>query len=74
MSGYGTPAPNAHAAARNAISVPFVVVAALLAGLGLWSLLTWLMTFNWLYFAGIAPMLAGALMLFHRLAGSDRAE
>jgi uncharacterized membrane protein HdeD (DUF308 family) len=75
MSGYGSSRHGASPPARNSISVPFVIVAAILAGVGLFLLLTWLITsFDWVYFIGVAPLVAGALMLFDRRAGSDSAE
>jgi Na+/proline symporter len=59
--------------APNSISVPFVVLAAIVAMLGLFSLLYWVITFQWVFFLGVVPMTIGALMLFHPKAGSNRA-
>jgi Na+/proline symporter len=56
------------------VSVPFVVLASVLLGVGLFLVLTWLVTFQWAYIAGIPVLLAGFLLLFHRRAGLDAAE
>lgn len=64
----------AHAAAKSTLSIPFVVLAALLIGVGILALVYWIVTFDWLYFGGILPSLTGALMLFHPRAGADRAD
>ena len=74
MSGYERAPSASHSLGRNSISVPFVIAASVLAGVGLLLVLLWLITFNWLYFPGVALVLAGGLMLFDRRAGSDRAE
>ncbi|HEV2167182.1 MAG TPA: hypothetical protein VGS23_09460 [Thermoplasmata archaeon] len=60
--------------ARNSISVPFVIAAAVIAALGLFSLLYWVITFQWIFFLGAIPMAIGALMFFHPKMGSNRAE
>ncbi|MGD0256505.1 MAG: hypothetical protein ABSB90_01305 [Thermoplasmata archaeon] len=74
MSGYGerhsTP-PHRHVS--SPISVPWVVAAALLIGLGLTLLAYVLVTFDLLYFLGIVPCVVGGLMLFSRRAGVDSA-
>jgi Na+/proline symporter len=67
----GTLSPTA---TKSAISIPFVVLAALLIGVGILALVYWLVTFDWLYFGGLIPSLTGALMLFHPRAGADRAD
>jgi hypothetical protein len=74
MSGYGgAHAAPAHGHVSSPISVPWVVLSAVLIGLGLFMLAYWLLTFNWFFFLGIAPCLAGGLMLFSRRAGVDSA-
>ena len=73
MSAYGS-TPKIHRAEDpGRISIPFVIAAALLIGAGLFSAMYWLVTFNWWYFAGFAPLLAGALMLFDPRAGASAA-
>ena len=67
---------SAAAAERHAGSVAFVlsiVGAAVLAGLGLALMAYWLITLSWWYFAGLIPLVLGALLLFSRLSGPDRA-
>ena len=57
---------------KSAISIPFVVLAALLMGFGIFAVTYWLITFNWLAFAGVLPVVVGALMMFDTRAGADR--
>ncbi|HTT14830.1 MAG TPA: hypothetical protein VMG81_03505 [Thermoplasmata archaeon] len=58
---------------KSPISIGWVIGAALLCGLGLFALAYWLITFSWLYFAGVIPVIVGALMLFNPRAGWDHA-
>ncbi|MCI4347355.1 MAG: hypothetical protein L3J97_01885 [Thermoplasmata archaeon] len=74
MSAVATSSAAPSAPIRNSISIPYVVGASVLAGLGLLALQLWIITFEWIYFLGVLPVLFGALMLFHRYAGSNSAE
>ena len=71
MAGY---AHSEHAVTKSPISIPWVIVASLLAGLGVFSMVLWLYTFQWIYFGGILPILTGTLMMFDRRAGADSAS
>jgi membrane-bound ClpP family serine protease len=74
MSGYGgahSASPHGHV--KSPISVSWVVLSALLIGLGVFMMAYFLVTFRWFYFLGIAPCVAGGLMLFSRRAGLDSA-
>ena len=74
MSGYsGAHSAPPHGRVRSPISVPWVILAALLMGLGVFMMAYFLVTFSWIYFLGIAPCVAGGLMLFSRQAGVDSA-
>jgi len=73
MSEYGSEGSSAHASAARSVSIPFLVLAALLIGLGLSGMAFWLVTFQWLYFASLIPLVLGAYMLFTRGTGPDRA-
>jgi Na+/proline symporter len=73
MSEYAGGESKEHAVQRVPISVPFVVLAAVLCGLGLLSMSYWLITFNWALFAGVIPLVVGAYMLFTPRAGWDHA-
>ena len=53
--------------------MPFTVFSAVLIGLGLSGMAYWLVTFNWLYFASLIPLVFGGYMLFTRGTGPDRA-
>ncbi len=55
------------------VSVPWVVLAAVLCGLGIFLLIYWLIFFDWPAFSGVAFVLAGAFLLFNRRTGLDRA-
>ncbi len=55
------------------LSIPFLVVAAVLCGVGLFGLSYWLLTQNWIAFASLLPLFLGAYMLFLRGTGPDRA-
>lgn len=70
MAGY---AHSSSAPSKSPVSIPWVVLAALLAGIGIFSMILWLYTFQWIYFGGILPILTGTLMLFDRRAGADSA-
>lgn len=73
MSGYGAPSePPAHHAV-SPISVPWVVLASVLCGLGLLLVWMWLTTFQWVYFTGIIPVFVGGLMFLNDRAGLDHA-
>jgi hypothetical protein len=57
----------------ESVSVPYLLLSAILAGVGLFGMAYWLVTFNWLYFASVIPLAVGAYMLFTRGTGPDRA-
>ncbi|MGP8071920.1 MAG: hypothetical protein ACLPZM_02185 [Thermoplasmata archaeon] len=74
MSGYG----DAHHAAgqshvRSPINVGWVVLAAVLIGVGLGLIAWWLYEYNLEYSFGIVLVVVGGLMLFNRRAGLDHA-
>ena len=73
MSEYRSEETSGHAPVANSLSVPFLILAAILCGVGLFGMALWLVTFNWLYFASLLSLLGGAVMLFTRRTGSDRA-
>jgi hypothetical protein len=74
---YAAPAPSEHPTphldAPNTISVPFVIAAAALIGAGLFAISQFLVTFNYLYFGGVALVFLGAMMMLSPRAGSDHA-
>jgi Na+/proline symporter len=73
MSGYHSKGDSIHPTAQSSLSVPFLVLAAVLIGFGLFGMAYWLVTFQWLYFASVIPTALGAYMLFTRGTGPDRA-
>ena len=77
MSDYGT-APShetAHGAAHDVspISVPWVVFASVVCGVGITLMWQFVTTFNFLYFLGAPLVIAGGLMFFNDRAGLDHA-
>lgn len=71
MAGY---ASSSHASAKSPVSIPWVILASLLAGIGIFSMVLWLYTFQWIYFGGILPIITGTLMMFDRRAGANSAD
>jgi membrane-bound ClpP family serine protease len=72
-SGIGYSArPAAHGTpGSDTLSLPWVVGASLLMGLGLFLLSVWLVTFDLLYFSGAAAVVIGALMILDPRMGAD---
>jgi hypothetical protein len=66
----GAASPAVH---KSPISVPWVVLCAVLMGAGIWSMTYWLYTFSWIWFLGVVPCTIGVLMLLSPRAGWDRA-
>ncbi len=54
------------------VSVPWVVLAAVLCGLGLFLISYFLTYFYWPAFSGVILVLVGAILLFNRRTGLDR--
>jgi len=73
MSEYPSGDRHEHASTASTLSVPYLLLSAVLAGIGLFGMAYWLVTFNWLYFASVIPLVLGAYMLFTRGTGPDRA-
>jgi Na+/proline symporter len=73
MSEYGSEGNSVRSPTESSISVPFLVLASVLIGLGLAGMAYWLVTFQWLYFASVIPTVLGGYMLFTRGTGPDRA-
>jgi hypothetical protein len=68
------PSAAAHGShAPNSISLPWVLLASILMGIGVLLIVLWIVTFNFLYFTGVFVVLAGFLMVFDPRMGSDRA-
>ncbi len=64
----------AHASSsEGSVSVPRLVGAAVLAGVGLLGTIYWLITFRWLYFLSLGLLAGGAYLLFTRASGADHA-
>ena len=67
------PSPHGAGWPRGTLSIPFVIAAALLIGLGIFLISLWMETFSWAYFSGVGLLAIGGLMLFSPRAGADRA-
>lgn len=65
---------SAHSSSQvHPISIPWVVFAAILCGIGLFLISYWVIFFYWPAFSGVLFVLAGAILLFNRRTGIDRA-
>lgn len=73
MSDPGHVASARHASSGGTVSVLYIVLVSVLAGVGLIGTAYWLITFSWLYFLSLAPLVVGAYLLFTRLTGPDHA-
>ena len=73
MSGYRTAERKHSESEADSLSIPYLVLAAVLCGAGIFGLAYWLVTQNWLFFASVIPVILGALMLFTRGTGPDHA-
>ena len=73
MSGYGSADRPAHRSPSSSLSVPYLILASVLIGAGWFGVAYWIVTFQWLYFASLVPLILGAYMLFTRGTGPDRA-
>lgn len=56
---------------HGSVSVLFVLLASVLIGGGLFLIAAWVLSFDWLYFTGVAPVAIGFLLLFSPKAGPD---
>ena len=70
---HGAPVGHHGADAPNTISIPWVIGASLLMGIGLFLISVWIVTFNILYFGGVFVVVVGALMVISPRMGSDHA-
>ena len=66
-------ASEAHPGHRSTLSIPFLVLSALLCGVGIFGMAYWLVTQGWAWFAFLLPLVLGADLLFTRGTGPDRA-
>ena len=73
MSEFSSEGPSVRSSTASELSVPFLVLASVLVGVGLFGMAYWLVTFNWVLFASVVPLAVGAYMLFARGTGPDRA-
>lgn len=71
----GTGSVPTHPTSRTAtdpLSIPYIVIAALLIGGGIFTISLWILSFAWVDFVGVFLLAFGALMLFSPRAGADR--
>ena len=59
--------------ASASLSVPYLVLSAVLCGVGLFGMALFLVTFDWVFFTAVIPLAVGAYMWFTRGTGPDRA-
>ena len=65
--------PETHRRERGTLSIAFLILSAILCGLGLFGVAYWLITLNWAWFASLIPLAIGTFMLFTHGTGPDRA-
>ena len=64
----------AHGVAPGGAKLVLAIVgSAVLVGVGLLGMAYWLITFRWLFFASVVPLVLGAYLLFTRATGVDHA-
>ncbi|MCI4323283.1 MAG: hypothetical protein L3K03_04595 [Thermoplasmata archaeon] len=62
-----------HEEPHNSLSIPVVVGAAVLMGVGLFLVLAWVIDqAHWIFFLGTLVAAVGFLLVFTQLTGSDR--
>lgn len=80
MSGYvaagSPPGGSGHdsAAHRSTVSLPFLLLAAAIIGVGVMLYTEFMLTFSVEYLPSVLLFLVGGLMLFHPLSGADRSS
>ncbi len=72
MSAHAEATPS-HVASAGSISVPWVILAAVLFGIGWFLTALWLLYFQWIYFSGLGFLVVSGVMLFSQRAGIDHA-
>jgi|HubBroStandDraft_1064217.scaffolds.fasta_scaffold28026_3 hypothetical protein len=73
MSEYGAASEVHTHHVSSPISVPWVVLASVLCGVGLTLVWEWLTTFQWIWFSGVVLVFIGAMMFLNDRAGLDHA-
>ena len=73
MAAHASSAPTHARAPAGALLVLSIVGTAVLCGLGLIGTIYWLITFRWLLFLSLVPLIGGAYLLFTRVTGVDHA-
>jgi len=73
MTEHGTAGGHAGPTDDGSVSIPFVVLASVLVGLGITGLAYWLITFQWILLASVVPLAGGGLLFFTRATGPDHA-
>jgi hypothetical protein len=78
MSYHDAPARGAASADAGSISIPWVILASLVCGVGLWLIAFWLINLTgaasgWIYFLGVPVLIVGAIMFLNPRMGPDHA-
>jgi len=73
MGAHALTSPGHARRSPGALLVLTIVGSAILAGAGLLGTFYWLITFRWLYFLSLGPLIVGAYLLFTRATGVDHA-
>lgn len=73
MSEYPTTERTAPEASSFLRATLVIIAAAILCGVGITGMVYWLITFQWVYFAFVIFLAAGALLFFTQATGPDHA-
>ncbi len=71
MTEYRTAGGSPSESRADSLSIPYLVCAAILCGVGLFGMAYLLVSFNFLYFLSLIPLVSGAVMLFMPRTGPD---
>lgn len=69
----GAPAGSGSAGDAGQVSIPVLLLAGVLIGVGLLGVAYWQITQSWLFFVSIVPVILGGGLLFSKWSGPDHA-
>ncbi len=73
MDAHAHPAAGAESSDAGSVSIPVLLLAGLLIGVGLLGVAYWQITQSWLWFPSIVPVILGGGLLFTKWSGPDHA-
>ncbi len=73
MAAHAHPAAPAEGTEAGQVSIPILLLAGVLIGVGLLGVAYWQITGSWLWFLSIVPVILGGGLLFSKWSGPDHA-